>query len=313
MSKFSNVWVFSDTPARLPELMSGAQACAEHVHVFVLNESEIAPAFHLGAEHVWQLTGKPEDGMLEDYAIAMAATIREQSAQGLVLLPNTRRGKLIAAKLGFRLSGAVSNDVSALAVQEGQATAKHMVYGGLAIGEESITSPFAILTVSSGTFEPAQADTARAGESHLVPWQASAVTVSRIATQARQSNSVDLDKARLVVSVGRGIGSKENISFAEALCQSIGAELACSRPVAENEKWMEHERYVGISNLMIKPDLYLAVGISGQIQHMVGANGAATIFAINKDKNAPIFQYADYGIVGDALKILPALTSALAR
>ena len=148
---------------------------------------------------------------------------------------------------------------------------------------------------------------------HTVQWQAPANAVTRTATQARQSNSVDLDKARLVVSVGRGIGSKENISLAEALCQTIGAELACSRPVAENEKWMEHERYVGISNLMLKPELYLAVGISGQIQHMVGANGAQTIFAINKDKNAPIFQYADFGIVGDALKILPALTAALAR
>ncbi|WP_252377878.1 FAD-binding protein, partial [Escherichia coli] len=146
-----------------------------------------------------------------------------------------------------------------------------------------------------------------------VEWQAPAVAITRTATQARQSNSVDLDKARLVVSVGRGIGSKENIALAEQLCKAIGAELACSRPVAENEKWMEHERYVGISNLMLKPELYLAVGISGQIQHMVGANASQTIFAINKDKNAPIFQYADYGIVGDAVKILPALTVALAR
>jgi electron transfer flavoprotein alpha subunit len=169
------------------------------------------------------------------------------------------------------------------------------------------------MTLSSGTFEAQQPDTSRRGETHSVQWQTPDVAVTRTATQARQSNSVDLDKARLVVSVGRGIGSKENISLAQALCQTIGAELACSRPVAENEKWMEHQRYVGISNLMLKPELYLAVGISGQIQHMVGANGAQTIFAINKDKNAPIFQYADYGIVGDAMKILPALTTALAR
>ena len=132
-------------------------------------------------------------------------------------------------------------------------------------------------------------------------------------SQARQSNSVDLDKARLVVSVGRGIGSKENIALAEQLCKAIGAELACSRPVAENEKWMEHERYVGISNLMLKPELYLAVGISGQIQHMVGGNGAKVIVAINKDKNAPIFNYADYGLVGDIYKVVPALISQLSR
>lgn len=251
--------------------------------------------------------------MIEDYAAAMAETIRQHSEGGAVLLPNTRRGKLLAAKLGYRLSAAVSNDASEVALQDGKAAVKHMVYGGLAIGAETIASPFAVITLSSGTFDAQDPDTSRSGEMHTVQWQAPAITVTRTATQARQSNSVDLDKARLVVSVGRGIGSKENISLAEALCQTIGAELACSRPVAENEKWMEHERYVGISNLMLKPELYLAVGISGQIQHMVGANGAQTIFAINKDKNAPIFQYADFGIVGDALKILPALTAALAR
>ncbi|ECJ0066075.1 electron transfer flavoprotein subunit alpha/FixB family protein [Salmonella enterica] len=313
MNKFSSVWVFSDTPSRLPELMSGAQAVGEKVNAFVLNEADSATACHLGADHVWLLSGKPEDRMIEDYAAAMAETIRQHSEGGAVLLPNTRRGKLLAAKLGYRLLAAVSNDASDVALQDGKAAVKHMVYGGLAIGAETIASPFAVITLSSGTFDAQQPDASRSGEMHTVQWQAPATAVTRTATQARQSNSVDLDKARLVVSVGRGIGSKENISLAEALCQTIGAELACSRPVAENEKWMEHERYVGISNLMLKPELYLAVGISGQIQHMVGANGAQTIFAINKDKNAPIFQYADFGIVGDALKILPALTAALAR
>ncbi|HHR9930720.1 TPA: electron transfer flavoprotein subunit alpha/FixB family protein [Salmonella enterica subsp. enterica serovar Typhimurium] len=313
MNKFSSVWVFSDTPSRLPELMSGAQAVGEKVNAFVLNEADSATACHLGADHVWLLSGKPEDRMIEDYAAAMAETIRQHSEGGAVLLPNTRRGKLLATKLGYRLSAAVSNDASDVSLQDGKAAVKHMVYGGLAIGAETIASPFAVITLSSGTFDAQQPDASRSGEMHTVQWQAPATAVTRTATQARQSNSVDLDKARLVVSVGRGIGSKENISLAEALCQTIGAELACSRPVAENEKWMEHERYVGISNLMLKPELYLAVGISGQIQHMVGANGAQTIFAINKDKNAPIFQYADFGIVGDALKILPALTAALAR
>ena len=313
MSKFSSVWVFSDTASRLPELMSGAQVLGEQVNAFVQNADEATTAIQLGAHHVWQLSGKPDDRMVEDYAHVMAQTIRQQGDSGLVLLPNTRRGKLLAAKLGYRLAAAVSNDASAVTQQDGRATVKHMVYGGLAMGEETLSTPFAVLTLSSGTFEAQQLDAARSGETHSVAWQAPEITVTRTATQPRQSNSVDLDKARLVVSVGRGIGSKENISLAQALCQAIGAELACSRPVAENEKWMEHERYVGISNLMLKPELYLAVGISGQIQHMVGANGAQTIFAINKDKNAPIFQYADYGIVGDALKILPALTTALAR
>ncbi|HGJ4717947.1 TPA: nitrogen fixation protein FixB, partial [Salmonella enterica subsp. enterica serovar Virchow] len=138
MNKFSSVWVFSDTPSRLPELMSGAQAVGEKVNAFVLNEADSATACHLGADHVWLLSGKPEDRMIEDYAAAMAETIRQHSEGGAVLLPNTRRGKLLAAKLGYRLSAAVSNDASDVSLQDGKAAVKHMVYGGLAIGVESI-------------------------------------------------------------------------------------------------------------------------------------------------------------------------------
>ncbi|NBJ35075.1 electron transfer flavoprotein subunit alpha [Serratia fonticola] len=312
MSKFSNVWVFSDTLSRLPELMGGAQTLGENIQVFALNAEHSTAAFQLGANQVWQLQGKPDDSIIEDYADTLVEMLKGQSQSGLVLLPNSRRGKLLAARLGARLSAAVVNDTSGAAVSDGVLVAKHMVYGGLAFSNETLYSPLCILTLSGGTFEAAKPDVARSGTAQPVKWLAPENTIVCTGKQVRESHSVDLDKARLVVSVGRGIGSKENIALANALCEVIGAELACSRPVAENEKWMEHERYVGISNLLLKPELYLAVGISGQIQHMVGANGAQTIVAINKDKNAPIFQYADYGIVGDLFTILPKLTRLLA-
>jgi len=312
MSKFSHVWVFSDTLSRLPELMSGAQALGENIQVFAINEQQIAAAFQLGANQVWQLQGKPDHIIVEDYADTLVQTLKGQSQSGLVLLPNRRRGKLLAARLGARLDAAVVNDASAAGFADGALVAKHMVYGGLAFSDETLHSPFCVLTLSSGTFEAAKPDETKSGTAQAVQWIAPEKAIVRTATQQRESHAVDLDKARLVVSVGRGIGSKENIPLVSALCEAIGAELACSRPVAENEKWMEHERYVGISNLILKPELYLAVGISGQIQHMVGANGAQTIVAINKDKNAPIFQFADYGIVGDLFTILPTLTRLLA-
>ena len=177
MNKFSSIWVFSDTPSRLPELMKGAQALGEKVNTFVLSDADSATACHLGADHVWLLSGKPEDRMVEDYADAMAETIRQHSEGGAVLLPNTRRGKLLAAKLGFRLSAAVSNDASAVAVQDGKAAVKHMVYGGLAMGAETIASPFAVITLSSGTFDAQQPDTAHSGEVHTVQWQAPTIAV----------------------------------------------------------------------------------------------------------------------------------------
>lgn len=313
MSQFSTVWVFSDTASRLPELITAASTLGESVQVFTLDAAQSEAAFQLGASQVWQLEGKPADRIIEDYADTLVQAIKNQADSGLVVLPANRRGKLLAARLGARLAAAVVNDASGAEFAAGDLVAKHMVYGGLAFSHETLSSPFAVLTLSSGAFEAARPNSALTGAAHSLQWQAPAYNVVCSSSQRRESHSVALDKARLVVSVGRGIGSKENIPLAEALCAAIGAELACSRPVAENEKWMAHERYVGISNLMLKPELYLAVGISGQIQHMVGANGAQTIVAINKDKNAPIFQYADYGLVGDLFTVLPALTRLLAH
>lgn len=313
MSKLSTVWVFSDMTSRLPELIGGALTLGEQVNVLALDEAQSSHAFQLGATQVFQLMGKPDDRILEDYADTIVATIKQHGDKGLLLLPNTRRGKLLAARLGARLQAAVSNDAASIAVEADKAVIKHMVYGGLAFGQETLNSVFSIATVTTGTFEAATSDASRSGAAQTAQWVEPKQSVVRTSVQKKAGNSVELDKARLVVSVGRGIGSQENIAIAKTLADTIGAEIACSRPVAENEKWMEHERYVGISNLMLKPELYLAVGISGQIQHMVGANGAQTIVAINKDKNAPIFQFADYGIVGDLFKILPALTQQLAK
>ncbi|MBS0926016.1 FAD-binding protein [Providencia sp. JGM181] len=313
MSKLSTVWVLSDMASRLPELIGGAQTLGEHVNVIALDDAQTTQAFQLGANQVIQLSGKPDDRIIEDYADTVVDVIKQHGDTGLLLLPNTRRGKLLAARLGARLQAAVSNDAATVVIEDNKPVIKHMVYGGLAFGSETLSSSFSIATVATGTFDAASSNASLSGTAQVAQWIEPKQSVVRTSVQQKAGNSVELDKARLVVSVGRGIGSQENIAIAKALADSIGAEIACSRPVAENEKWMEHERYVGISNLMIKPELYLAVGISGQIQHMVGANGAQTIVAINKDKNAPIFQFADYGIVGDLFKILPALTQQLAK
>ncbi|QLR05702.1 FAD-binding protein [Providencia rettgeri] len=313
MSKLSTVWVLSDMASRLPELIGGAQTLGEHVNVIALDDAQTTQAFQLGANQVIQLSGKPDDRIIEDYADTVVDVIKQHGDTGLLLLPNTRRGKLLAARLGARLQAAVSNDAATVVIEDNKPVIKHMVYGGLAFGSETLSSSFSIATVATGTFDAASSNASLSGTAQVAQWIEPKQSIVRTSVQQKAGNSVELDKARLVVSVGRGIGSQENIAIAKALADSIGAEIACSRPVAENEKWMEHERYVGISNLMIKPELYLAVGISGQIQHMVGANGAQTIVAINKDKNAPIFQFADYGIVGDLFKILPALTQQLAK
>ena len=122
---------------------------------------------------------------------------------------------------------------------------------------------------------------------------------------------MNLAAARRVVSVGRGVAAQEDLALVDELAAALEAEVGCTRPVAEGSGWMARERYIGVSGALLKPDLFVAVGLSGQIQHMVGANSAKTIVAVNKDKNAPVFKQCDYGIVADLYEVLPKLSAAL--
>ena len=126
------------------------------------------------------------------------------------------------------------------------------------------------------------------------------------------ARAVDLTAAEIIVSVGRGIKEKDNIPIVEELAKALGAELAASRPICDSG-WLPMERQVGSSGQTVSPKVYLAVGISGAIQHLVGMKGAKTIVAINKDANAPIFEVADYGIVGDLFEVVPALTEEVKK
>ncbi|TKB49251.1 electron transfer flavoprotein subunit alpha [Ferrimonas sediminicola] len=311
MSKLQNVWVFSDNASRLPELITGAKELGEQVSALVLgNQQQVDHALALGAHKVYHLGEKPAERIVEDYADTLVQILKEAGERSLVLMAATRRGKALAAKLGNRLDAAVFNDACEIRSEADAIIAKHMVYGGLALGEEKLSSNIALVTLASGTFEPASEGDAQ-GETLTLSYVEPKAAIKCIERRAKEGEGVDLSRAKRVVGVGSGIASLENLKQAEALAGLLGAEMGCSRPIAETEKWMERERYIGVSGVMLKPDLYLAVGISGQIQHMVGVNGAQTIIAINKDKNAPIFQYADYGLIGDTTKVIPALVEAL--
>ncbi len=122
---------------------------------------------------------------------------------------------------------------------------------------------------------------------------------------------MNLGAARTVVAVGRGLKAREDVALLDELAGAMGGELACSRPLAEGVDWLPKERYIGISGQHIAPELYVAVGISGQLQHMVGVREAGVIVAVNNDKNAPVFGQCDYGVVGDLYQVVPALTAAL--
>ena len=131
------------------------------------------------------------------------------------------------------------------------------------------------------------------------------------AAREREKGGADLFKAEAVVACGRGFAEESELDLARALADKIDGGLACSRPLTEGVDWMPQSTYVGVSGLTLTPKVYVACGISGQMQHMVGCNRSGAVFAINKDKNAPVFKQCDYGLVGDIKDVLPALTAAL--
>ncbi len=162
------------------------------------------------------------------------------------------------------------------------------------------------LLLDGGSVPPAAGSTVPIEEAAAAP-----LAMRVIETRTSGFDEVDLNEAHRVIGIGRGFKAKEDLAMVDALAETINAEVACSRPVAEGLNWMGKDRYIGSSGAHIAPQLYFAIGISGQLQHMVGVVGAETIVAINSDPNAAVFSQTDYGLVGDLYQLVPAITAAL--
>lgn len=310
MKKIDKIWVFSDSLEKYATLLCGANDLSDDVSaIWIGDEAGAKKLATQGAAKVYWCQ-RDDSSILEDYMTTVAKVIGSEAKKALVLISATKRGKAIAAKLSVALKVACVNDGSVIQVAEdGSVSVKHMVFGGLALGEEKLSSNIAIVTAGNSAFEPKE----MSSQGEVVNVQAEKRSSGIVCKErkAKKQGGVDLTSAKHIVGVGRGIGKQEDLAMVAELAQVLTAEMGCSRPIAEAEQWMDRDLYIGVTGVQIKPDLYLAVGISGQIQHMVGASAAQTIFAINKDKSAPIFQMADYGIVGDLYKVLPALTKLL--
>lgn len=310
MSQLTHVWVFSDNVERYAELMAGARQWGQQVYAIVQGSEQAARVKPLGADGIIVLEKTSELQRIENYAETLAAQIREKG-NGLLLMAATKRCKALGARLSIQLDAAMVNDATAVSVEENALFAEHRMYGGLAFGKEKLNSPLAIITLAPGVLEPVAANPAHDCPVVTAEWVAPQQKILCQERRAKSLSSVDLSKAKRVVGVGRGLAAQDDLNMVHELAAVLGAEVGCSRPIAEGENWMERERYIGVSGVLLKSELYLTLGISGQIQHMVGGNGAKVIVAVNKDKNAPIFNYADYGLVGDIYKVVPALIAQL--
>ena len=279
------------------ELAAGARTMADEVVLVSFGEAPEGVADKVARISV------PEGTVLDDAADTVIAVF-DAEAPSVVLVEPTRHMKTVAGKLAAHAGASVITDV--MSFEDG---AKSLYFGGVAERVQKPATDVAFYTVSAGTFAGLEASGANAVED--VAWVAPANPVKLLASKPIEKSGVDLFKADAVVAAGRGFAEEADLDLARALADKLGGAIACSRPLTEGVNWLPTELYVGVSGLTVTPKVYVAAGISGQMQHMVGANRSGCVVAVNKDKNAPVFKQCDFGIVGDVKEVLPALTAAL--
>lgn len=307
----NNVWIITDDQKSIGELCSGGRLLGAKVSAVLFGtQNQGDEAIASGADQVYLFKQPDESVMIESFSKPIADLLREENAD-LVMVHSSVQGKLIAGRIASQLGTSALSNISELTIENGSVVTKHMVYGGAAISSKKSLSDTVVVTVGTGVFEAMPKDAARQGSVIAVNSVVENTGIRVLETRPKQGEVVNLSSAKRVVGVGRGFTNQEDLKMAEEIAALVGAEMACSRPIAEGEKWMSKERYVGVSGVVLKPEMYFAMGISGQIQHMVGVNEAKILVAINKDKNAPIFKHADIGLVGDIYTVLPQIAEKL--
>ena len=261
-----------------------------------------------------------EDDLLERYtpdgfAIALKQVIT-QTQPDLVLLPHTYQVRDYAPQLAAALGKGMIADCVGYRVEKDRMVFVRQMFQGKTAADVSFTgTPPWFVSFQAGAFRGDQIarGTAPAPITAIkVDLQSQQIRTKPLELFREAKQAVDLTQAPILVAVGRGIKAPENIPMVEKLAKLLGGELAASRPICD-EGWLPMDRQIGSSGQTVAPKLYVALGISGAIQHVVGMKGSRTIVAINKDQNAPIFEVADYGIVGDIFELIPALTEVLEK
>ena len=297
-----------------------AAALSGTVSALVIGKGMDAFAGELAGKNVAEVLQLEHD-LLESYTpdgycVALKQVI-ESAKPELVLFPHTYQVRDFAPKLAASLDKGMIGDCIGYRNEAGKLVFVRQMFQGKTAADVTFlgAAPW-FASFQSGAFRADQVAAADGGAKPVnrvtVELKAEQIRTKPLELFKEAKSAVDLTQAPLIVAVGRGIKAPENIPQAEAVAKAMGAEIAASRPICD-EGWLPMERQIGSSGQTVAPKLYLALGISGAIQHVVGMKGARTIVAINKDQNAPIFEIADYGVVGDIFEIMPALTEELQK
>lgn len=246
-------------------------------------------------------------GVIQAYASTIAQAVEKEGANVLVLAKSSL-GDAVAARVAGRIKAGLASNVVGLPDLSNGFVVKRSIYTGKAFTNTAITSEKKILAIKKNIYSVTPTD-AKASVEAFNPTLSDADFGVKIVNTEKATGTISLPEADIVVSGGRGLKGPENWGIIEELAQALGAATGCSKPVSDLH-WRPHHEHVGQTGVKVSPNLYIAVGISGAIQHLAGVNSSKCIVVINSDPEAPFFQAADYGIVGDAFQVLPKLIAA---
>jgi len=314
----AGVWIIAENREQTLELMNIGRRLALktgiNVCAILFNDRERAGEYiNRGADEVLLLPPLSEDQSLDVY-IPIIVEEAKKTDPDIILLPATVRGKDLAASVAARLDTGLCSSCMDLNFDEGSKTLvmERLAYGGAAVQKVICTARPVMATIPQRTYEPAEAEEGRQGQIRELPAPPPSV-VKIVERKVKERAAKDITEARTIVCVGRGMDKKDDLLLARQLADALGGEIGCTRPIAEELHWLPEELCIGLSGVQVKPDLYLGLGVSGQVQHVTGIRNAKVIAAVNKDENAPIFKSADFGIAGDLYDVAPKLIAELKK
>lgn len=292
--------------AKLAEAMGDT---AEAVVLGPVHEDLAALGRH-GVKKVYQVEHENLKQFDSQVYTKVLAQVAEQTGATVVVFSNNSSGKALAPRVAVRLKAGLVSGATALPdAATGGFVVRKNVFSGKAFANVAIKTAIKVVSLNVNAFTIATGE----GTAEVVPFTATVeAPKTKTISSTKTSGKVALTEADVVVSAGRGLKGPENWKMVEELAEELGAALACSRPVADAH-WRPHNEHVGQTGVAIAPNLYIAIGISGAIQHLAGVNRSKTIVVINKDAEAPFFKAADYGIIGDAFDIVPRITEAVKK
>lgn len=299
------------------ETVSYARAIADQnnttltaISIGDVDAAELASLGKYGAEKVLNVSnGKLKNFVNQAYAAVIAEAAKKAGAD-IVVLSNSFSGRGLAPRIGVKLEAGVADGAVSLPDQSGgKFIIKRSAFSGKAFALVELTSTNKVISLSPNSYKVVETGSTAAVEDFNPDVKASDLTTI-IKEIVRSTDKVSLPDADIVVSGGRGLKGPENWGMIEELAGLLGAALACSKPVSDSG-WRPHSEHVGQTGIAVSPNLYIAIGISGAIQHLAGVSSSKVIVVINKDAEAPFFKVADYGIVGDAFDVVPKLILAI--